>query len=68
MNLRSIVALRKVVPFEKCYSFEFRAEFFNAFNPTQFQSPAGRQGATNVGPVSAARDPRIGQVAARFTV
>lgn len=61
------VALRKSVQVEGRFGLEFRAEFFNVFNHTQFQNPAGRQGASNFGRVSSARDPRIGQVALRLT-
>jgi hypothetical protein len=61
------MAARKLIPLHERYSLELRAEFFNVFNHTQFNNPNGRFGAANFGVVSSARDPRIGQVAARFT-
>jgi hypothetical protein len=47
--------------------FEIRAEFFNIFNHTQFMNPNGNiSSGTQFGQVTSARDPRIGQVSARF--
>ncbi len=60
------VALRKSTQIYEGYSLEFRAEFFNVFNHTQFNNPDGNQSAADFGEVSTARDPRIGQVALRF--
>ncbi len=60
------MALRKSIQIENRYSVEFRAEFFNVFNHTQFQNPGGNQSSASFGQVSTARDPRIGQVALRF--
>lgn len=61
------LALRKFVPFREHYSLELRAEFFNAFNHASFYNPDGNISDTGFGLVSGARDPRIGQVAARFS-
>ena len=61
------MALRKSVAIRERYTFEFRAEFFNVFNHTQFSNPGGNQSTTNFGQVTVARDPRIGQVAGRFS-
>jgi Carboxypeptidase regulatory-like domain len=47
-------------------SFELRAEFFNTFNHAQFLNPVGNYIASNFGQVTAARDPRIGQVSVKF--
>jgi hypothetical protein len=47
-------------------SLALRAEFFNLFNHAQFMSPVGNFIANNFGQVTAARDPRIGQVSAKF--
>jgi hypothetical protein len=47
-------------------SAEFRAEFFNAFNHTQFVVPVGDIASPLFGQVPAARDPRIGQLALKF--
>jgi hypothetical protein len=60
------VALRKSVQIYERYSFEFRGEFFNVFNHTQFDNPDGDQASASFGQVGSARDPRIGQVALRF--
>jgi hypothetical protein len=47
-------------------SVEFRAEFFNAFNHTQFNNPSGDINSNSFGVVNSARDPRIGQVALKM--
>jgi hypothetical protein len=53
------------------HTFEFRGEFFNAFNHTQFDalgsSGIGNIGSTNFGRISATRDPRIIQLSARYS-
>jgi Carboxypeptidase regulatory-like domain len=46
--------------------FEIRAEFFNIFNHTQFNNPSGNISSSQFGQVTMARDPRIGQVGAKF--
>jgi hypothetical protein len=45
---------------------EIRAEFFNIFNHTQFFNPGGNVNSGLFGQVSSARDPRIGQLSAKF--
>jgi hypothetical protein len=49
---------------------EFRAEFFNAFNHTQFLNPCGNTGNCNdgstYGKVSQARTPRVVQLALKY--
>ncbi len=47
-------------------SVEVRGEFFNIFNHAQFLNPVGNYIASNFGQVTAARDPRIGQVSVKF--
>jgi len=47
-------------------AFEIRGEFFNIFNHTQFSNPSGNISSSRFGLVSSARDPRIGQVSAKF--
>ena len=47
-------------------SLEFRAEFFNVFNHTQFTNPSGSVTSSNFGLVTGARDARIGQMALKF--
>jgi hypothetical protein len=46
--------------------FEIRAEFFNIFNHTQFNNPVGNISNGNFGYVTSAREPRIGQLSAKF--
>jgi hypothetical protein len=49
------------------YSFEFRAEFFNILNHTQFYNPDGDIGAgPQFGVISSARDPRFVQFGAKL--
>jgi hypothetical protein len=45
---------------------EFRGEFFNIFNHTQFNGPNGNFSSSNFGVITGAREPRIGQVSAKF--
>jgi hypothetical protein len=44
---------------------EFRAEFFNAFNHTQFLNPSAKSSGT-FAQVTQTRDPRLGQLALKF--
>jgi Carboxypeptidase regulatory-like domain len=48
------------------YAFDVRFELFNIFNHAQFKNPGGNITDSNFGIVSNARDPRIGQVSAKF--
>ena len=62
-------ALSKDTNFFDKYSLEFRAEFFNVFNHTQFSAVptvAGNFNASGFGQSSAANDPRIGQLALKL--
>jgi hypothetical protein len=49
----------------------FRAEFFNIFNHTEWQSPVVssplNSSTPQVGEITSTFDPRIGQLALRFT-
>jgi hypothetical protein len=47
-------------------AFDLRIEFFNIFNHAQFMNPGGNISDSSFGVVSNARDPRIGQVSAKF--
>jgi hypothetical protein len=47
------------------FAFDIRFEFFNIFNHAQFENPNGNISG-NFGVVTKARDPRIGQVSAKF--
>jgi hypothetical protein len=48
------------------FAFDIRFEFFNIFNHAQFKNPSGNISDLNFGIVTNARDPRIGQVSAKF--
>jgi hypothetical protein len=49
------------------FAFDVRFEFFNIFNHAQFLNPGGNISDTsNFGIITQARDPRIGQVSAKF--
>ena len=48
------------------FAFDLRFEFFNIFNHAQFTNPTGNISDSNFGIVTQARDPRIGQVSAKF--
>jgi hypothetical protein len=48
------------------YAFDLRFEYFNIFNHAQFENPSGNISGGNFGIVTKARDPRIGQVSAKF--
>jgi len=49
------------------FAFDLRFEFFNIFNHAQFKNPDGNISDTGgFGVVTSARDPRIGQVSAKF--
>jgi hypothetical protein len=48
------------------YAFDLRVEFFNVFNHAQFTNPGGDISGSSFGIVTNARDPRIGQVSAKF--
>jgi len=47
-------------------AFDLRIEFFNIFNHAQFRNPSGDISGGSFGIISSARDPRIGQVSAKF--
>jgi len=59
------ISLMKTTKITESKAFEIRAEFFNVFNHTQFNNPDGDLNG-NMGVVSSARDPRIGQFSAKF--
>jgi hypothetical protein len=48
------------------FAFDLRFEFFNIFNHAQFMNPTGNISSSTFGIVTQARDPRIGQVSAKF--
>ncbi len=60
------LALHKTTQVRESMAVEFRAEFFNAFNHTQFNNPNGNFSSSQFGLVTSARAPRIGQLALKF--
>jgi hypothetical protein len=58
--------MSKRVPITESMSIQIRAEFFNVFNHTQFNQPNGNFSSSLFGVVTQARDPRIGQISAKF--
>jgi hypothetical protein len=57
----------KRIAFKERYNFEFRSEFFNLLNHTQFYNPNGDIGAgSQFGVISLARDPRYVQFGAKL--
>lgn len=60
------ISLMKKTQITESKAFEIRAEFFNVVNHAQFNNPNGDLNG-NMGIVSSARDPRIGQFSAKFT-
>jgi hypothetical protein len=60
------LGITKIVPVNEAMHFEIRGEFFNVFNHAQFENPSGDISNGGFGNISVARDPRIGQVSAKF--
>ena len=62
------IGLMKRTTITESMAFEIRAEFFNVFNHTQFNNPDGNFSifGDTMGQVTSARDPRIGQISAKF--
>jgi len=62
------IAFHKNTTIYERMNLEFRAEFFNVFNHTQFENPDGSiDSGSGFGFISSARDPRIGQVALKLS-
>jgi hypothetical protein len=59
------IGLMKRTNITESKAFEIRADFFNLFNHAQFRNPDGDFNG-NMGVVSSARAPRIGQISAKF--
>ncbi len=57
---------QKTIPVTEAKMFEIRGEFFNIFNHAQFMNPSGDISSGSFGNITNARDPRIGQVSAKF--
>jgi hypothetical protein len=60
------LGISKMIPLNEAMHFEIRGEFFNIFNHAQFNNPGGDISNETFGIVTTARDPRIGQVSAKF--
>lgn len=60
------LGISKMIPVNEQMHFEIRGEFFNIFNHAQFVNPGGDVSGDNFGIVTDTRDPRIGQVSAKF--
>jgi len=59
------LSLMKRTSITEHMKIEFRAEFFNAFNHTQFLNPSGKSSGT-FAQVTQTRDPRLGQLALKL--
>jgi len=60
-------AILKTIPLSESRRLDFRAEFFNIFNHTQFFTPDGNTSdGSKFGQVTQARDPRLIQFALKF--
>jgi hypothetical protein len=60
------VALMKNIPVHEDMHFQFRAEAFNVFNHTNFNTVGTTLGTASFGQITGVRDPRIMQVALKF--
>jgi hypothetical protein len=60
------VALMKNIAVREDMHFQFRAEAFNVFNHTNFNTVGTTFGTSTFGKVTGVRDPRIMQVALKF--
>ena len=60
------LGISKLIPITEAMSLQFRGEFFNIFNHAQFVNPSGDISSSTFGNITNARDPRIGQVSAKF--
>ncbi len=56
----------KNIPVREGMHFQFRAEAFNVFNHTNFNTVGTTLGTSSFGQVTGTRDPRIMQLALKF--
>jgi len=61
------VSVLKDTPINERFRTQFRAEFFNLFNHTQFYNPVGDATSLQFGQVTTARDPRLVQFALKLS-
>jgi len=60
------LVIAKLTPITEKLNTEFRAEFYNTWNHTQFENPDGNFSDSTFGQVLKARDPRVMQFAIKF--
>jgi hypothetical protein len=60
------LVVAKKTPINERFSTEFRAEFYNLFNHTEFENPDGNFTDSTFGYVTKARDPRVMQFALKI--
>jgi outer membrane receptor protein involved in Fe transport len=60
------LVIAKMTPLTEKLNTEFRAEFYNAWNHTQFENPDGNFSDSTFGQILKARDPRVMQFAIKF--
>ena len=58
--------LKKAFRFTETRQLEFRAEFFNIMNHTNFDSPGNTLGSPTFGVISAAEPARVSQMSLKF--
>jgi hypothetical protein len=61
------IALLKDINFTETKRLQLRLESFNTFNHAQFENPSGSIDSSTFGEVTGAHDPRIMQLAAKFS-
>jgi Carboxypeptidase regulatory-like domain/TonB-dependent Receptor Plug Domain len=60
------LVIAKLTPITEKINSEFRAEFYNTWNHTQFENPDGNFSDSTFGQILKARDPRVMQFAIKF--
>ena len=60
------LVIAKLTPITEKINSEFRAEFYNTWNHTQFENPDGNFSNSTFGQILKARDPRVMQFAIKF--
>jgi carboxypeptidase family protein len=60
------LVIAKMTPITEKVNSEFRAEFYNTWNHTQFENPDGNFSDSTFGEILKARDPRVMQFAIKF--
>ena len=61
------IAAYKEFRIRERWNFQFRCEFFNVLNHTNFNTPNASLGAGNFGQLTSSKDPRIGEMALKFS-